>query len=386
MRHILTCRRYIELSESILRGSNITKDLVELSEEERGLVSEYALRIVDYRRTGISLNHIIGCPMDCAYCVRHFWGNFDMKQPHMLCSDEDAIELLISDERFIPNEIPIQFLHKATDPFLPSVKEHTFRVIKKLDELNFRNVVMLITRFSVTEDDLKFLNSLQSIQPCIFITYSGITDTNIEPIALSGMFETTVQTMKKRSLDSRCKFVQYWRPIVKDWNDDDNTILRVLSYSDLFDAIVIKGLRHKKENDLYFTKKGIKINHQYGDYKKWFEHDSIQRIMNLHASCKIKTPIFTKTSCAISYVCGRADYNLQCLQKTDCRNCSEAQKKNCQSNIKNVNESNLVTALSKIGKPNIQYDIFSDHVEVEGIDNDDKNYLIHALKFCVDIK
>ena len=386
MRSIPIYRRHIKLSESILNVSNMAKELIELSEEERSLVSEYALKIVDYRRTGISLNHIIGCPMDCAYCVRHFWGNFDMKQPHMLCSDEDAIRLLISDERFIPNEIPIQFLHKATDPFLPSVKKHTFRVIKKLDELNVKNVVMLITRFAITEEDLAFLNSLQSIQPCIFITYSGITDTNIEPIALSGMFETTVQTMKKRSLDSRCKFVQYWRPIVKDWNDDNNTILHVLSYSNYFDAIVIKGLRHKKENDLYFKRKGIKINHQYGEYKKWFEHDSIQRIMDLHASCKIKTPIFTKTSCAISYVCKRADYNLQYLLKTDCRNCSEEQRKICRSNIRNVDKRDLVNALSKIGKPNTQFNIYNDHVEVEGISNNEQYYLIHALKFRVDIR
>lgn len=98
-------------------------------------LNDYALKIIDYRRTGISLNHIIGCPLDCAYCVRHFWGNFDMKEPMMLCSDEEAVKLLVNDKRFIADRIPIQFLHKATDPFLPNVKLHTFKVLELLDTL-----------------------------------------------------------------------------------------------------------------------------------------------------------------------------------------------------------------------------------------------------------
>ena len=356
-------------------------DIVCVTNDERKELSEYALKIVDYRRTGISLNHIIGCPMDCAYCVRHFWGNFKMKIPHMLCSDEEAVSLLINDVHFIPNRIPIQFLHKATDPFLPSVKKHTFTVLKRLDDLKLHNIVMLITRFAIKEEDLEFLNSLVHIQPCIFVTYSGITDKLIEPVALSGMFQRTIQTLATRDRKAKCKFVQYWRPLVKGWNDDEETIRSVLSYSNHFDAIVIKGLRHKKENDDYFKEKGIQISHQYGEYKKWFDTSIYSRINFISSSLNIETPIFTKTSCAISCVCKRPDYNLQYLQKKECERCTINQRELCATAINDVNENKVLDLLSKLGNDRYDYTIHTDCVEFSNVEQQDRNFFIHYLQF-----
>ena len=87
------------------------KEIKYLNSEERKKLDSYALKIIDYRRTGISLNHIIGCPLDCAYCVRHFWGNFVMKEPHLLCTDEEAVRLLLENKFFVKDSIPIQFFH-----------------------------------------------------------------------------------------------------------------------------------------------------------------------------------------------------------------------------------------------------------------------------------
>ncbi|MDY1109738.1 radical SAM protein, partial [Pseudomonas aeruginosa] len=39
---------------------------------------------VEYRKSGLSLNHIVGCPLDCSYCVRHLFGNFDQRKPQAL--------------------------------------------------------------------------------------------------------------------------------------------------------------------------------------------------------------------------------------------------------------------------------------------------------------
>src|SRR5260370_33284540 len=72
------------------------------------------------RKSGLSLNHIIGCPLNCGYCVRHFWGDFEHKTPHLLCTTDEAIGLLLGHEAFRPSTTPIQILTKATDPFLPS--------------------------------------------------------------------------------------------------------------------------------------------------------------------------------------------------------------------------------------------------------------------------
>jgi hypothetical protein len=64
------------------------------ADEQTGL-DPYMATIVGYRKSGLSLNHIIGCPLDCGYCVRLFWGNFDDKTPHLLVPTEQAIDMLI---------------------------------------------------------------------------------------------------------------------------------------------------------------------------------------------------------------------------------------------------------------------------------------------------
>lgn len=45
---------------------------------------ERAREVVEYRKSGLILNHIQGCPLDCAYCIRHTYGLWDARQPHSL--------------------------------------------------------------------------------------------------------------------------------------------------------------------------------------------------------------------------------------------------------------------------------------------------------------
>jgi uncharacterized Fe-S cluster-containing radical SAM superfamily protein len=51
--------------------------------------------VVHYRKSGLSLNHIVGCPLDCGYCVRHLFQNFEMKRPHLVMDDRAAVDALI---------------------------------------------------------------------------------------------------------------------------------------------------------------------------------------------------------------------------------------------------------------------------------------------------
>ena len=90
--------------------------------EQMASLDPYMAQIVTYRKSGLSLNHIIGCPLNCGYCVRHFWGDFEHKTPHLLCDTGKAIELLLGHEAFRPGITPLQLFNKATDPFLPAVK------------------------------------------------------------------------------------------------------------------------------------------------------------------------------------------------------------------------------------------------------------------------
>ena len=45
-----------------------------LSRDQIDQLPERAREVVEYRKSGLSLNHIQGCPLDCVYCIRHTYG------------------------------------------------------------------------------------------------------------------------------------------------------------------------------------------------------------------------------------------------------------------------------------------------------------------------
>ena len=55
-----------------------------LSREQLERLPERAREVVEYRKSGPSRNHIRGCPLDCAYCIRHTYGLRDQRQPRAL--------------------------------------------------------------------------------------------------------------------------------------------------------------------------------------------------------------------------------------------------------------------------------------------------------------
>lgn len=105
---------------------------------------------VEYRKSGLSLNHIVGCPLDCSYCVRHLFGNFDQRTPQALMTDKQAFEQFISHRYFQPHITPVQLFNRATDPMLPEVKPHTHNLLRLLDQAGLTNNVLIITRWRVT--------------------------------------------------------------------------------------------------------------------------------------------------------------------------------------------------------------------------------------------
>lgn len=132
-----------------------------LTDAERKLVRPELLDVIEYRKSGLSANWIIGCPLDCGYCVRHLFGNFEMKLPRALMREAEAAELLVGHRFFQPHITPIQLLNRATDPMLPVVKPHTFEMLKLLDERGLTNHVLVIYRWRVEPEDCVVLNSFR---------------------------------------------------------------------------------------------------------------------------------------------------------------------------------------------------------------------------------
>jgi DNA repair photolyase len=117
--------------------------------------------VVEYRKSGLSLNHIQGCPLDCAYCIRHTYGLWDARQPRALMSDAEAVNELVGYRYFQPHITSVQVFNRATDPFLPNVRPHTFAVLDDLDERGLTNHVLVITRHQIKAQDVERFNQLR---------------------------------------------------------------------------------------------------------------------------------------------------------------------------------------------------------------------------------
>jgi hypothetical protein len=63
-----------------------------LSKDRIAQLPKRAREVVEYRKSGLSLNHIQGCSLGCAYCIRHTYGLWDETQPVALMSDAQAVE------------------------------------------------------------------------------------------------------------------------------------------------------------------------------------------------------------------------------------------------------------------------------------------------------
>jgi DNA repair photolyase len=276
---------------------------------QQAALDPYMALIVGYRKSGLSLNHIIGCPLDCGYCVRHFWGNFEVKTPHLLCSDSEAVDRLTGHHAFQPHVTPVQLLNKATDPFLPGVRPHLFNVLRALDGRGWTNHVLVITRFKVTAADMEELESLLHLRVTLLFTYSGIIDPRIEPIAKSGITVTSLRTACARK--QRTGVVLYWRPIVPGWNDQPATMARVLDAGRDADAIVFTGYYHKPENAAWLRELGVPLPYGEEEYhrRKAMPASLDAAVVAAWRASGITAPLFRKTSCGVAYAHNAPDYN-----------------------------------------------------------------------------
>ncbi|MDQ2873301.1 MAG: hypothetical protein M3Y33_00090 [Actinomycetota bacterium] len=306
---------------------------------QRAALDPYMALVVGYRKSGLSLNHIVGCPLDCGYCVRHFWGNFDVKVLHLLCPDEEAVGLLTGHHAFRPHTTPIQLLNKATDPFLPGVRPHLFKVLHALDQRGYTNHVLVITRFKVAGADMAELEALHHLRVTLLFTYSGIADPRVEPIAKSQITVTSIRTVCDRK--QRTGVVLYWRPIVPGWNDQPATMAHVLDTAQL-DAAVIAAWRDSG----------------------------------------ISTPLFRKTSCAVAYAHSAPDYNGHWGIREICDICPAAQQQRCSGDYRQPAPADLDRVLDQLGY-DTPYLIDDGHIWTHGLGEQRRYAIQHTLRYQI---
>jgi DNA repair photolyase len=265
---------------------------------------ERAREVVEYRKSGLSLNHIQGCPVDCAYCIRHTYGLWDQRVPRALMSDGEAVEELVNHRYFQPHVTPVQVFNRATDPFVASVRPHIFAVLEDLDARELTNHVLVITRHSMKPEDAERLNQLKHVKVTLLFSYSGIDNKDIEPYPS----HVAAESLKLMSAPERRKYrtILYWRPLVPGLNDADEHLEQAYALGQHADATVFTGLFYRDQIAEYYKANGLPEPHEDTARRKIVPETLERRVLTIFA---LPTPLFRKTSCAVAYAHGLPDYN-----------------------------------------------------------------------------
>ncbi|GAA3848014.1 radical SAM protein [Streptomyces sedi] len=334
--------------------------------------------VIEYRKSGLSLNHVIGCPLDCGYCVRHLFDNYAMKTPRALMSDEEAVAQLVGHRYFQPHRTPVQIFNRATDPMLPPVKPHTFHVLRLLDQQGLTNHVLVITRWRVEPEDCAVLNSFRNITLTVLVTHSGIDDPRIEP-ADSRIAAASLRTLHAHA--RRYRTVLYWRPIVPGLNDTPTHLARARELAEHAHATVFTSLFYRDEIAAYYQANGLPSPYEDTARRKILPEDSEARV--LAAFHRADDPdarfgaLFRKTSCAVTYAHGRADYNGHYGIRELCDICPRAQLNLCADAWRAPDAAEVAEQARTLGATG-EVEVTERAIVVEGLDEPPRYYLQHT--------
>ncbi|MFL6077955.1 MAG: radical SAM protein [Mycobacteriales bacterium] len=352
-----------------------------LSSDQISRLPDRAREVVEYRKSGLSLNHIQGCPLDCAYCIRHTYGLWDERQPRALMSDTEAVEQLVSHRYFQPHITPIQLFNRATEPFLPAVRPHTFTVLEDLDDRGLTNHVLVITRHQMKPSDIERLNQLTNVKVTLLFTYSGIEDSRIEPYP-SHVAAKSLKLMSS-PLRRRYRTVLYWRPLVPGLNDTGEHLDRAHELSQYADATVFTGLFYRDQIAEYYTANGLPEPYEDTARRKIVPETLERRVLSAFTDTR---SLFRKTSCAVSYVHGLPDYNGHYGIRELCDICPLAQIDRCRRAHRVPTEEQIhdvARGLPEAGELAVVR-LTNQAAVVAGLDTEQpRYYLQHALGFQV---
>jgi len=332
--------------------------------------------VVEYRKSGLSLNHVVGCPLDCGYCVRHLFDNFEMKRPHLVMDDEKAVAELMAHWAFVPHVTPIQIFNRATDPFLPLVKQHMLHSLELLDGHGLRNHILVITRWKVMPEDVERLARLQHLKVTVLVTWSGIADARLEPVD-SMIAEKSLEVLADRA--SRTKRILYWRPIIAGVNDTDECIDRASALSRFADATVFTGLFHREQIRSHFRSAGVEDLYHDVPRRKILPREVEQHILRRYTGA----PIFRKTSCCIAFAYAEADYNGHYGIREICDICPSSQIGVCAASHQTPSYERLSSLAEVVGLDPERIEIASGKVIVEDSTEQQRYFIQHSLGFQV---
>ncbi len=251
-----------------------------------------------------------------------------------------------------------------------------------LETAGLDNLVLIITRFTATAADMAELERLRHLRVTLLFTYSGITDSRVEPISKSAITTTSIATACAHR--NRTRVVLYWRPIVPGWNDQPDIMNHVLSVGADADAIVFTGYYHKRQNATYLRDLGVTIPYRDEEFhrRKTMPDDLDARVVAAWRACGIATPLFRKTSCGVSAAHTVADYNGHWGVRELCDICPTRQTDLCRGSHRQPTPAEFETVLADLDYTS-DYLIDDGHVWTHGLGEQRRYAIQHTLSYQI---
>ena len=179
--------------------------------------------LIEQHASWLALNNVVGCPNNCVYCFL----TSKASKPRIICEPKIAVESLFKSNIY-KKETPI-CLMPNTDAFAtPPNKEQLFSVCDELKKHNITNLVTVITKREITENDCSHISDLrnQGLNICVYVSYSGLEKNYEKGIRKNGQIEavTSIKNLKKHNIPC----IHYWRPLLPQ-NTNKKTLIKVLN-------------------------------------------------------------------------------------------------------------------------------------------------------------
>lgn len=334
---------------------------------------EYTL---EYLKSFISLNTVIGCPVGCVYCFLSPMG-WVPNQPQQAIEASKLIENLRLSRYFIPHQTPLS-INNRTDTFLnDSTRQGTFSVLEELDKAEYKNPVLITSKLRIAPKDIEQLNQFKNVNIFILITYSEMPY-EMEPTKPYNQL-ASLESLQK----AKVNIIHLWRPLIQGYNTDSQQLETVLkNVAGKAHCSIVSGLRM---NDFIlgeFAKKGLSYPYdKLYPVNKYSPSDVVAVIKQLRDEIAPEHKMFRHTSCAISWKLGISDYNAHWTKASNCMfECPNAHRCTAKQPPTNSDIAPLLKHL-EIDAP---FSVQNDHVWIDGkITQEDRSFLRHLLGFKV---
>ena len=333
--------------------------------------------MLNYLKSSISISSYDGCNIGCKYCILSALGN---RNKIRKVSDEEQLVSELLNFRLYTTEVPIS-INNQTDPLLnEEVFCSTIKILNLLEQHNVPNPILIITKGYMKEHYVEKIKKVK-LNLVVLYTFSGLSE------KMENRNEyLQIETIKTLSELDNIKLIHYYRPVIEGMNSDEQTIRKIASIVTKYCmASIVSGIRINTYLLEQFKELEIKLPEKYDPDHKVLLPDTYNKILEIFKYIDNKYPVFKKTSCGVSYVLNRPDYNghsariyycnPSCVSYPICMGTNKIGfcNSNCpnyelckKESEKKVSEETVKQLLEKVGKKDRKFSIEEHYIKVEG--------------------